>query len=347
MISFKTLPFLQLFTIQIKEYIRDPGILFWALGFPISMAYVLGVAFSSGNIKTNSIAVVLNGQERIAIEQMLTGVDRDRFTVRYVASEGEASHLIQRGRISFYMMRNRDGENFRYYFDPANEQSLLAYHQFKEALRRDSGADLVVLRGKGERYIDFLIPGLLAMGLMNSALWGSGWTLIEYRMKKLLRRMAATPMRKWEFFLGHIMTRLLLSVLEFVFLWIFALLMFDLPFQGSLAGLATVFLAGNLGFNGIAILTASRTDNSRIGNGLINAVTFPMMLLSGIFFSYENFPLWAVEMIRYLPLTLLADSLRALFIEGAGFGDVLIPSLILLTYGGISFATGLKCFRWS
>ncbi len=343
---FKT-PILQIFSIQVKEFIRDPGVLFWALGFPLLMTVVLGGAFSGEGSRGYTIAVVLDDRSTPQLEDSLRDVDRDQFRIQFVKTKNEANRLMQKGRISFYITGGVKIDEFQYSFDPVNEQSHLAYMIFKKQLQNDGEEDIIALKATGQRYIDFLIPGLLAMGIMNAALWGSGWTLIEYRMKKLLRRMSATPMRKWEFFFGHILTRLLLSSLEFSFLWIFASFMFDLPFSGSVTELLIVFLAGNFAFNGIAIGIGSRTDNSRIGNGLINAVSIPMMLLSGIFFSYENFPSWAVEVIRYLPLTLLTDSLRAIFLEGVGIEEVLVPSAILFATGGATFLAGLKLFRWS
>ncbi len=344
----KRLPFYQIFSIQSKEFVRDPGVLFWALGFPLAMAAVLGFAFSGGAPKAYTVAVVtdsLSPSQRTELEERLSRVDSSRFTLLTPASVEEARLLIQRGRIAFYVLPV-EGE-LTYHFDPANEQSLLAYYAFRESLTENKKSPLVPLTASGQRYIDFLIPGLLAMGVMNSALWGSGWTLIEYRMKKLLRRMAATPMRKGEFFLGHLFTRLVLSLVESLFLWGFSWWIFDVEFRGSLQGLFLVVLAGNICFNGIAILMASRTDNSRIGNGLINAISLPMMLLSGIFFSYENFPSWAVDIIRYLPLTLLADSLRSLFVEGADLVSVLLPSALLIVSGLLFFRLGLRIFRWS
>lgn len=344
--SIKKIPFIQIFLVQVREYIRDPGVLFWALGFPITMAYVLGLAFSAGRPTEYRVAIVSDDvQQKSIVEKKLSNIDRKRFHIIYSGSGEEVTRLMQKGHIAFFI--TMDNDVLRYHFDPANEQSLMAYFTFKENLRGNSQEDLVVLKGRGQRYIDFLVPGLLAMGIMNSAIWGSGWVLIEYRMKKLLRRMAATPMRKWEFFLGHAMTRLTLNVFEFSFLWVFAYMVFDIPFNGSTAGLALVFLSGNFAFNGIAVLTASRTDNSRIGNGLINAVTMPMMLLSGVFFSYENFPQWAVNVIRYLPLTLIVDSLRTLFLEGAVFSQILYPSVILIFIGSVTFILGLRFFRWS
>ena len=138
----------------------------------------------------------------------------------------------------------------------------------------------------------------------------------------------------------------MMNLIESLLLFIFAWMVFDVVIQGNIPALILVFLAGNLAFSGIAVFIASRTANTEIGNGFINATVFPMMVLSGIFFSYHNFPDWSIPYIRKLPLTLLADGIRSIFIEGAGLSHVLFPSFLLALAGLVFFTLGLKIFRW-
>ena len=205
-------------------------------------------------------------------------------------------------------------------------------------------------KGEGEvvgtRYIDFLVPGLIALGIMNSCIWGIGWSLIETRMKKLLRRMVATPMKKSRFLGSYIITRVILGGLETLLLLLFTRLYFGTEITGSVAAFVAVFLAGIFAFSGIAILIASRTAKTEVANGLVNLITLPMMILSGIFFNYHNFPDWAIPVIQALPLTLLADSIRAVFIEAAGFTEIVKAIAILLTTGLVTFGIGLRMFKW-
>jgi ABC-type multidrug transport system permease subunit len=184
------------------------------------------------------------------------------------------------------------------------------------------------------------------MNVMTSCLWGLGYGVIDKRAKKLMRRMVATPMKKSHFLFSLITVRFMMNVIESALLFLFAWLVFDVVIQGSIPALVTVFLAGNLAFSGLAVFVASRTANTEIGNGLINAIVFPMMVLSGIFFSYHNFPDWAIPYIRKLPLTMLADGIRSIFIEGAGMTSILFPSLLLVVTGFVFFTIGLKIFKW-
>lgn len=158
--------------------------------------------------------------------------------------------------------------------------------------------------------------------------------------------MVATPLKRSVFLSSHIVTRMILGGVETLLLFAFAYFYFDTEITGSILAFVLVFISGILAFSGIGILIASRTDKSEIGNGLINAVTLSMTILSGVFFNYHNFPEWAVPVIQVLPLTLLADSIRSIFIEGYGIADVLRPVLALTSIGFVTFALGLKLFKW-
>ena len=129
-------------------------------------------------------------------------------------------------------------------------------------------------------------------------------------------------------------------------MYLFAYLAFDIRIQGDISALLLVFLAGNIAFGGIAIFVSCHTAKTEVGNGLINVVVMPMMVLSGIFFSYHNFPDWTIPLIQKLPLTMMADSIRSIFIEGASYSEVAIPFFALLCIGIIFFSAGLKLFKW-
>ena len=207
-------------------------------------------------------------------------------------------------------------------------------------------ANIRPLTVNGTRYIDFLVPGLMAMGVMMSIMWGVSYEIIDNRSKKLLRRMVATPMKKSHYLIALITVRVGMNFVESGLLFLFTWLTFGIRVQGSIPALVTIFLAGNLAFAGIAIFMSSHTAKTEIGNGLINLVVMPMMVLSGIFFSYHNFPAWSISVIRTFPLTMLADGIRSVFIEGAGFAEIAVPSLIMASIGIIFFGAGLKIFRW-
>lgn len=357
--------FRNLVALQFKEFFREPEIIFWAFILPIVLTWLLGVAIGSGGGVAERIALIEDAESPAgAWEPWIAEAQRalrdaeapgDRRAgekgdgIKFVVmSREEAILALKKGRIALFIERRPASEGIRYSFDPRNGEARTLWLTLDRALAGggSAGSSVVSLDVQGTRYIDFLVPGLIAMDIMNSALWGIGWVLIEIRIKKLLRRMAATPMSKALFLFSHFVTRLIVNALEFVALFLFAYFYFGLKVQGSIPALVAVFVAGNMAFTGIAIFCSSRTANPRVGNGLINAIVFPMTLLSGIFFSYHHFPDWAVPIVRALPLTMLADSMRAVFNEGAGFAQVGLPIVVLAGIGAFFFAIGKRVYKW-
>ncbi|TGL51986.1 ABC transporter permease [Leptospira wolffii] len=349
-----------LVTIQLKEFYREPGIIFWAFVFPIAIAGVLGLAFTSKGVPETRVAVISSshqpGQLASRIEKAFVnsvgGNSNGLGTiVPKVLEEGEAIKALKRGEINLLIREDAEG-NLTFSFDPNNANAQRDYLLLSNALLSDEGnrkaaSSIRKLDSKGTRYIDYLVPGMLAMGVMNSCLWGVGWNLIEMRMKKLLRRMSATPMNKLSFVLSFFFTRLAVTVVESIIFLTFTFTVFDNAFFGSPIAAILIFLTGNFAFACIGIFVGSRAQSSQVGNGLVNAVTFPMMVLSGIFFSYKNFPEVVLPVVRHLPLTLMADSLRATFIEGAGIGDALYSCVFLIGIGLVFLGAGVRIFRWS
>ena len=365
-------PLFQLIFSQIKEFVREPGALFWSFIFPIAMAWGLGMAFSDHKEIIRSVAIVSNkGTHDSLLNKFLNrnttkilshsedGIPRHEKTIKnnklgnvtyrfLCTSWDSAVVLLKRGNVNMILTENKKG--IQYHFDPANPEAQLIQMQLPLLINNqvvNMNTEAVnPLTIAGTRYIDFLVPGLMAMGVMMSCLWGVSYTLIEKRSKRLLRRMVATPLKKSHFLMAQLITRILITFCESLVLIVFAYYYFHLTIQGSLLALMVLFLAGNFAFIGIAILISSHTSNVQMGNGLINAVVTPMMLLSGIFFSYHNFPSWAVIVIKVLPLTIFADSVRSIFIEGAGLMQASTSIIILTLTGVVTFGAGLKFYKW-
>jgi ABC-2 type transport system permease protein len=352
-------PLFQLVSLQFKNFFREPAIIFWAVIFPILMAWVLGVAFTNKGEMKKTVAVIGSITEKHVLwlkpdsantVTRLFGDDiKNPTRVKFVfCTEEQALLMMKRGEINLVLQQSADTIIYRY--DPKNPDAVNTYLMIEREINRNTEpmvrSAIMPVTSRGSRYIDFLIPGLIAMGIMNSCLWGISWNLIEFRMKKLLRRMVATPMRKTDFLLSNLITRTLIGGFETIVLLLFAFLYFSISLEGSLLALLMIYFAGILAFAGIAIMISSRTANSQIGNGLINAISLPMMILSGIFFSYHNFPDWCIPFIKYMPLTLLADSIRSIFIEGAGVGDILLPFIVLVITGTATFLAGLRMYKW-
>jgi len=377
MSRFSRLNQLWLLTLSLfRELIREPGVLFWGIVFPILMSVGLGLAFTKKADSLRKVAVIKetnttlrdssvvynflenkcarnpeSGKEdynwKLEIKNEKLGTSVFLF---YELNWDDAMVLLKRGTINLILTGN-DG-HAQYHFDPLNSDAELTYLKLSsvigsgDIIPEGKTTEIKPLTIKGTRYIDFLVPGLITMGVMMSAMWGISYGIIEKRSKKLLRRLVATPMKKSHFLIALITVRITMNFIEAMVLIFFALIAFHLTIQGSISAMILLFLAGNIAFAGIAVFVSSHTSNTEVGNGLINAIVMPMMVLSGIFFSYHNFPDWSIPVINKLPLTMLTDGIRSIFNEGAGYPQVALPFMILIATGFIFFFAGLKIFKW-
>jgi ABC-2 type transport system permease protein len=199
----------------------------------------------------------------------------------------------------------------------------------------------------GSRYIDFLIPGLIAMNLMSGSMWGVAWVIVHMRTRKLLKRLLAAPMKRRHLMYSLGLARLVVIPLELVVILVFARVFFSVEVVGSYLALVAVAVAGSAAFAAIAIAVACRAQNTETVAGLMNLVMLPMFITSGVFFAWSNFPEALQPVIRALPLTAMCDGMRAVMIDGAGLGGV-APSLLVLALWGVpAFALGLRYFRWN
>jgi ABC-type multidrug transport system permease subunit len=198
----------------------------------------------------------------------------------------------------------------------------------------------------GSRYIDFLIPGLLGFNLMSSGLWGVGFVLVEMRVRKLIKRMTATPMSRAHFLLSFVLVRGVFLLGELPLLLAFAYWVFDVPIRGSLPLIVALSALGSLVFAGMGLLVGSRAQNTQTVAGLVNLVTLPMGICSGVFFSAGRFPEVVQPLIKVLPLTALIDGVRAVMLDGVGPAAIARQATILLIWGAVSFAVALRVFRW-
>jgi ABC-2 type transport system permease protein len=369
----------QLILANIRELIREPGVLFWGIVFPILMSIGLGVAFTRKSNVVVTIGVIgeqhvyhnTAGSESVIfafLQNNKATLSRDpsgswcrtlmiaddklgKTNFIFLSLEmKQAMALLKRGKLNM-IIDEKDGR-LRYHFDPANPDAQLNYLKVSRMFNMAGNAvpasspEIEPLIIQGTRYIDFLIPGLIAMGVMMSCMWGVSYAIIERRSKKLLRRMVATPMKRSNFLIALITVRILMNFVEAALLLLVAWLVFHVTIQGSMPALLVLFIAGNVAFAGIAVLLASHTAKTEIGNGLINAISMPMMVLSGIFFSYHNFPEWSIPFIRQFPLTMMADGIRSIMTEGAGLAETALPVAVLTSTGVVFFVAGMRFFRW-
>ena len=268
-----------------------------------------------------------------------------------VVDEKTAFDKFRLGEYALVVTADDNGMHYRY--DPARPESVLARSQVDDALQSASGrtdplkTEATETSEPGARYIDFLIPGLLGMNLMNSGMWGIGFAVVDMRQRKLLKRFIASPMRRTDFLLALGSSRLVLMLIEVALLLGFGVLVFRMKVEGSLFAILLIGALGAVSFGGVGLLTASRAQKIESVSGLINVVMMPMWIFSGVFFSYERFPQIIQPVIRALPLTALNDALRAIILQGASLSSQWSQIAVMAVWGGVSFVLALKWFRWS
>ncbi len=339
-------PLVELTRARLLELIREPAILFWVFGFPILLSVALGIAFRERPPDPVVIAVV-------GAPELVPALDADPGLVATTMSPEEASEMLRKNRVDVVLeLDGHAAAEARYRFDPVRPESRNARLVADAVLQRVRGrtdavrvSDVAVTE-RGSRYIDFLLPGLLGLNLMGSSMWGIGFAVVDARSRKLMKRFAATPMRRAYYLGSFMLARFVLLIVELVALMVFGALAFDVEVRGSLLDLALVSGLGALSFAGIALLVAARPTAVEVASGWMNFVMMPMWILSGALFSYQRFPEVIQPVIRVLPLTALIDALRAITTEGAGLLQVGPQVAIMAVWGALTFVIALKWFRW-
>jgi ABC-type multidrug transport system permease subunit len=239
-----------------------------------------------------------------------------------------------------------------YRFDDTRPESRLARLLVDDALQRAAGRrdpmhvrDALV-RERGSRYIDFLVPGLIGMNLMGSGIWGLGFAIVDARKKRLLKRLIATPMSRPQYLASFVLSRLSLLIIEVGLLLGFGVLAFGVPLRGSLLQLVLICVVSSLAFTSLGLLIASRVQTIEGASGLMNLAMMPMWIFSGVFFSASRFPEAVQPFIQALPLTAVVDALRANMLRGAGWGSIVPEIGIILGWLVVSFVLALRLFRW-
>jgi ABC-2 type transport system permease protein len=335
-------PLPQLTLVRIREFLREPEAVFWAVFFPIVLTVGLGLAFRDRPdpvlkiAATPGIAATLRSEKGLDVREL---------------TEDQARVALRNGDVALAATAGDSG-SVVYYYDDTNAEGRTARTLADRAIQRAAGrADPVVAvdrvtREPGSRYVDFLVPGLIGIGIMSNAVWGLGFSIVDSRRRKLIKRMIATPMSRVQYLTSYLVWRMILLPVEVIIPLAFGGLAFGVPIRGSWIAIAVVALIGSLCFSAIGILIGSRARTIEAVSGIMNLAIMPQWIVSGVFFSAQRFPDFAQPVIRALPLTALIDALRAIQLRGAGLADVGVELGILFGWFSVAFVAGLKMFRW-
>jgi ABC-2 type transport system permease protein len=336
-------PLAQLTLVRFREFAREPEAIFWVFVFPILLAAGLGIAFRNRPADVLKIAAVT--------PELVHSLRQEKLLDVRELPAPAAALALRNGKVTL-LAEPGPGGTVVYEYDDTNPEARNARMLADRAIQRAAGrTDPVpstdqLLREPGSRYIDFLVPGLLGMNLMGSAIWGLGFAIVDARRKKLIKRLIATPMPRHYYLLSFVLSRLVLLVVEVAVVLGFGYLIFGVPVRGSLADLVLLCVLASFSFSALGLLIASRAQTIEAASGLMNCIMMPMWILSGVFFSAQRFPDVVQPIIKALPLTAIIDALRANMLQGAGLAQVGPQIGVLATWLVVCFAVALKLFRW-
>jgi ABC-type multidrug transport system permease subunit len=328
---------------RLREFVREPEALFWTFLFPMIMSVAMALAFPSRGTQPVRVGLAPGDSELRRALAADTGV-----AVREVRP-GEELRALREGDVHVIV---EPGTPPTYRFDPSRDESRAARLVVDDVLKRAAGrsdpwtAREDAVQIAGSRYVDWLIPGILCLGIMNNGMWSIGFMTVQARLRRLLKRLAASPMRKRDYLLAQMLARLVFLGPEVAVPLLFGWLAFGMPINGSIVNISVVALVGGLVFGAVGLLIGSRARTLEGISGLMNLSTVPMWVLSGVFFSAANFPAFAQPFIKVLPLTPLVDAMRAVVLEGSSLAAIRVELAILSLWGVGSFGLALRLFKW-
>lgn len=318
------------------EFVRDRGTLIFTIVLPIAL--VIGMSF------------VFGGRERPLFKVGVIGTTVERqahpfLSERYVdfvpmPDEADAIRKVSRHDLDLLLDPRPPA---RYW---VNTTSPKGYIVEKLLLESDRTAHREPVTGDAVRYVDWLFPGILGMNLMFSCLFGVGYVVLRYRKNGFLKRLHATPLSAFEFLSAQVLSRLALTVVVTSILYFGIASIIHFRSAGSGLLLAGVMVLGSLSMIALGLTIAARFSSEELVGGLLNLLTWPMMLLSGIWFSLDGSPRWVQWVSQVFPLTHLLDAARAVMLDGAG-ARAIASDLAYLAITTLAFlAFGAWSFRW-
>jgi ABC-2 type transport system permease protein len=344
---------------NIKMMVRNRSALFWLLAFPLLFILLFGYLLGDTGV---DVKVGLVGTDTSQVAQQVADQMKqvDGFTVTVADRDSEMAALNKGDRQVVVVFGPGNGTNQAtadIYFDQSNPQlsqiAVSAVQQYLNeaniALTNTPRAIAVQVQGvntKDTRYIDFLVPGILAMSIMNNGLLGLSTAFVTYREKGILRRIKVTPFPLSSFIMAQITTQLLIALAQSVILVGAAWALFGLHVTGSYLSVLVLILLGSLAFLSIGFLISSVAKNVEVANSVANAISFPMLFLGGVFFPVDSAPGWLQPITKALPLTYLANGLRDVMVNGNGLFNVWLALLVMLATAAVGLVLSVRLFRW-
>lgn len=333
------------------EFFRDRAAFGWNFLFPFLIIAGFGIIF--GGKTHTEYKIGLFPQERVTIGTENSNIPSELRTIPFLkfigfATMEEGLKKLKHHEIDFLI---KVGEPlYEYYVNEASPRSYVIEQIFKASLipaDSEIKAEKKEIQGRAIRYIDWLFPGVLAMNMMFSALWGVGYVVVRYRKNGVLKRLKVTPLTAFEYLAAQALSRIFLLMFTLVIVWIGCDLIFSFTVLGSYLDLFLIFFIGSLSLTALGLVLASRGTSEEFTTGILNFISWPMMFLSGVWFSLEGAPQWIKSVALIFPLTHLLNAARKIMHDGAGLLDVSLEIVILSLMTLAFLAVGAAMFSWN
>ncbi len=326
-----------------REFYRDKAGLGWNILMPIMLVLAFALIFQDEQEDLLKVGVVTPDGELTSVVSPLLALEHVTFIP--LATPDAALEKVERHQLDLLVDLR---ETPLYWVNGSSAQGYLAERLLAAAYAAEPerAPERRAVSGDALRYVEWAVPGVLAMNVMFSSLWGVGWVIVRYRKNGVLRRLKATPLSPWEFLTAQVMSRLLVVMVASLVVYVGAASLLDFPMRGSYLALVAVYVSGAFCLISLGLIVASRLRSEEVADGLLNLISWPMLLLSGVWFSLEGASFAAQVLSRLLPLTHLVEAARRVMIDGAGLLEVL-PQIGLLVAVALVFLTlATRLFRW-
>jgi len=324
--------FFALFIARNREFFRDRASLSWSLLFPILIIVGCALAFSGKEEQVLIIGVMGQHPAIGLLTEPYTEV------INYHDKQQALS------RLTHHQLHALIDDNAKVYWtNSASGRSRIALLLLQQQLPAYQQQQV---EGAAVRYVDWVMPGVLGMNVMFSSLFGVGYVIVRYRNNGVLKRLQATPVTALQFISAQLMSRLFIVISANATIFTGSNFFLNLTMRGSYTLLLLVSILGALAMTSLGLVISARTASEEFAGGLVNMITWPMMFLSGVWFSLDNSPWYMQTLAQCLPLTHLVDAARLVMLEGAGIADIWPHLAVLIAMTLVLMAIGAVTFRW-
>ena len=340
-----------MFRARNREFFRDRAAFGWNFLFPFLLVAGFAVIFGGKEYREYTVGIfpVPDSQPATASLDIPDGFRQMQYT-RFVGfrEKNQALEKLQLHKLDLVLQTG--GPPHRYWVNDSSPRGYILEKVFHGTLMPDQLEQLASkgsIQGFTPRYIDWFFPGILAMNMMFSALWGVGYVVVRYRKNGVLKRLKATPLTAFEYLSAQMLSRIFLLMFTLLIVWFGCDMIFSFQIQGSYLDIFVVFFIGSLSLTSLGLVVAARGTSEEFATGLLNFITWPMMFLSEVWFSLEGAPRWVQSFAQIFPLTHLLKAVRRIMNEGAGLMDVSLEMTVMMAMGLAFLAAGAYLFKWN